>query len=264
MWRAWLLLVCLASPAVAQERILRHEVDVRILADGRLDVTERIALQAEGKAFRHGLVRDLPLRGRDLQGDTVIADIEVVDVLRDGRAEPWNATREGRVLRLRTGDARHLQVPSQPVYTLRYRTRRQPLFGDGSDAVSMQAIGSDQPVPVERAIVTVSLPGAVPVAAMRAVGVNGADGRDFHVALSATGSARWTTTRDLRAHEGLQVRLEFPAGLLTPPTPRTRVLWWLDDHVGLLLAIAGLLALVAYCVLRWRRVRQPQVFGSIA
>lgn len=260
---ALLLLACLALPAWAQERILRHDVDVRVLADGRLDVTERIELRAEGRAFRHGLVRDFPLRDRDPYGDVVVTDLEMQDVLRDGRVEPWRIERVGRVLRLHTGDAGHLKVPSQPVYTLHYRTTRQPLFGDSRDALSLDAIGSDQSVPIEQGSVTVTLPRAVAVDALRAEGITGAAGRDFHVALSAAGTARWTLTQALQPHTGLHVRLAFPKDVIAAPVPRQRALWWLHDHAGLLVALAGLLVLATYCVLRWRRVRHPQTPGAV-
>ncbi|MFL6587155.1 MAG: DUF2207 domain-containing protein [Luteimonas sp.] len=255
---ALLLLACLALPAWAQERILRHDVDVRVLADGRLDVTERIELRAEGRAFRHGLIRDFPVRDRDPHGDVVVTDLDMLDVLRDGRVEPWRIERVGRVLRLRTGDAGHLKVPSQPVYTLHYRTTRQPLFGDTRDALSLEAIGSDQSVPVEQGSVTVTLPRAVAVETLRAEGITGAAGRDFHVALSAAGTARWTLTQALQPHTGLHVRLAFPKDVIAAPAPRQRALWWLQDNAGLLVALAGLLVLAMYCVLRWRRVRHPQ------
>lgn len=260
---ALLLLACLALPAWAQERILRHDVDVRVLADGRLDVTERIELRAEGRTFRHGLVRDFPVRHREPHGDVVVTDLQVHDVLRDGRVEPWRIERVGRILRLQTGDAAHLKMPSQPVYTLHYRTRRQPIFGETQDALSLDAIGSDQAVPVEQGSVTVTLPQAVAVDTLEAEGVTGAAGRDFHVALSAAGTVRWTLTQPLQPHEGLHVRLAFPKGVIAPPAPRQRALWWLHDHAGLLVALAGLLLLAAYCVLRWRRVRHPQTPGAV-
>lgn len=256
---ALLLLVCFAAPAWAQERILRHDVDVRVLADGRLDITERIELRAEGRAFRHGIVRDLPVRYRGLGDEAVVADIQILDVLRDGRTEPWRTERIGRVLRLRSGDTSHLQVPSQPVYTLRYRTTRQVQPG----VIALEAIGSDQAVPVEQGTVTVALPRAVAVDDLQADGLTGASGRDFHVALSAAGSARWTLTQTLAPHTGLRVRLTFPKDVVAAPSSRARVHWWVHDHAGLLLALAGLLVLTIYCVLRWRHVRQPQAFGAV-
>lgn len=259
-WRLLVpVLACLALPAWSQERILRHDVEVRVLADGQLDITERIELRAEGRAFRHGLVRELPLRSRGLDDEPLVADIQVRDVLRDGRTEPWRAERVGDVLQLRTGDARHLPMPSQPVYTLHYRSSRQVRSGATQDTVTLDALGTGHAVPVEQATVTLTLPGPVAVGNLHAAGVAGTGGRDFHIALSSAGTARWTLTRPLPAHSGLRVRLAFPTGLVAAPTPQAQALWWLRDHGGLMLALAGLLALAAYCVTRWRRQRQLQI-----
>ncbi|ATD68225.1 hypothetical protein CNR27_12945 [Luteimonas chenhongjianii] len=258
-----LLLACVMAPASAQERILRHDVDARILADGRIDVTERIELRAEGRIFRHGLVRDFPLRGRGLDGEPLVAEVQIRDVLRDGRAEPWRVERVGDVLRLHTGDARHLPMPSQPVYTLHYRSARQIVFGETQDAVTLAAMGTGHQVPVEQATVSLTLPAPVEVGSLRAEGVTGAGGRDLHVALSATGQARWTLTRPLPAHTGLRVRLAFPKGIVAAPEPRQQAIWWLRDHSGLVLALAGWLVLAIYCVRRWQRVRQPLVYGVV-
>ncbi|MET0329061.1 MAG: hypothetical protein ABW163_09875, partial [Luteimonas sp.] len=71
------------------------------------------------------------------------------------------------------------------------------------------------------------------------------------------------TTRPLQPHEGLQVRLAFPKGLVTPPDLRQRITWWTRDHAGLLVALAGLLVLLTYCALRWRRTRRLQVPGAV-
>lgn len=258
-----LLLACVMAPASARERILRHDVDARILADGRIDVTERIELRAEGRVFRHGLVREFPLRGVGLDGEPLVAEVQVQDVLRDGRAEPWRVERVGDALRLHTGDARHLPMPSQPVYTVHYRSARQIVPGETQDVVTLDAMGTGHPVPVEQATVSVTLPAPVEVGSLRAEGVTAAGGRDLHVALSATGQARWTLTRPLPAHAGLRVRLAFPKDIAAAPEPRQQVIWWLRDHAGLILALAGWLVLAIYCVLRWQRVRQPLVFGVV-
>lgn len=258
-----LLLACLAAPAWAQERILRHDVDVRVHADGRLDVAERIEVAAEGRVFRHGLVRDIPLRFDDLQGDAVVADVEIRDVRRDGRPVPWRTTRTGRVLRLHVGDDRHLPVPSQPVFTLHYRTTRQPVFGAVQDAVALAGIGGDQPVATERASVMVHLPAAVAIGAMQAQSTTGADGVDARVALSSMGSAQWTTSGPLPPHAGFDVRLAFPKGVIADPGAAQRVAWWLQDRRGLLVALAGLVLLAGWCLLRWRRVRRSTRLSAV-
>ncbi|KLJ01754.1 DUF2207 domain-containing protein [Luteimonas sp. FCS-9] len=270
MRRAWLAtaLCLIALPAAwAQERVLSDDIEVRVLADGRLDVTERIAIRAEGRAFRHGIVRDLPTRYHDAAGRRVRIDLEVREVLRDGRPEPWTIERTASGLRLRVGDTRHLPTPSEPVYALRYRTARQLAFLDDHDALYFPAIAPGGAVPTERGSVTVSLPDAVPVDALRADGATGtrdAPGRDFHVALSSAGTVRWTLARPLPAQAGWTVGLAFPKGLVAPPDRRQRLAWWLHDHLGLLVALAGLSMLLVFCALRRRRLGRDRAAGRVA
>ena len=50
--------------AQAQERILNFDVKVQIEKSGNINVTENITINAEGRDFRHGLLRVLPLSRR--------------------------------------------------------------------------------------------------------------------------------------------------------------------------------------------------------
>ncbi|MEN5060451.1 DUF2207 domain-containing protein [Luteimonas sp. TWI1416] len=254
---AWLLAV---PTAWAQERILADDIEVRVLPDGRLDVTERIAIRAEGRIFRHGIVRDIPVRYRDPAGTRIVVDLDVYEVLRDGRPAPWTAERSGNRMRVRVGDARRLPTPSTPVYTLRYRTARQLGFFDDHDAVYLPALAPARDVAIERGSITIVLPDAVPLETLDADGATGtadAPGRDFHVALSAAGTARWTLARPLPPEAGWTVSLAFPKGLIAPPSRQQRLAWWLHDHRGPLIALAGLATLLVLFVLQRRHRRSP-------
>lgn len=87
--RVLLLALALAAvPALAQERVLAFHSDIRIGADGGLLVTERIAVQAEGRSIRRGILRDFPTDYRDRVGARVKVPFKVLAVSRDGAAEP--------------------------------------------------------------------------------------------------------------------------------------------------------------------------------
>ena len=256
---AGVLLACLASCAAwAQDRILDHSIELHVLGDGRLDVTERIEVRTEGGVFRHGIVHTLPNQTRDHPARARIAEVEILDVLRDGQPEAWTRRRTADGTRLHIGDARHLPMPSQPVYTLRYRLDRQLDVGTDNARLTMDTIRADQGVPVERGHVTVHLPRAVPVDALQTTGSTGAAGmetRDFRIARSASGIARWSLVRPLQAGEHLTVSLAFPADVVTPPGRAQQWRWWLGDRAGVLVALAGVVALSALCLLRRRQRR---------
>jgi hypothetical protein len=77
-----LLLVLGALAAQAAERVLEFHSDIRIDAKGTLTVTETIAVQAEGREIRRGILRDFPTDYRDRYGNRVSVPLEVLGVTR--------------------------------------------------------------------------------------------------------------------------------------------------------------------------------------
>ncbi|WP_147652857.1 DUF2207 domain-containing protein [Vulcaniibacterium gelatinicum] len=262
------LFALLALPLAAQERILAYDSDIRIQADGSLEVTETITLRAEGEQIRRGIYRDFPTRYRDRYGNRVVVDFDVIEVLRDGRPEPWFTETLDNGVRVNTGNDDFLPVPAQYTYTLRYRTTRQLGFFDRHDELYWNAIGTGWVFPIETAEVRARLPQPVPVDRLHAegyTGPQGAQGRDYQAALPAPGTARWRLTRPLGPQEGLTVVLTFPKGIVAEPTRAQRIRWLLKDNRGVLVALLTLVLLVVFCVRRWHAVgRDPQPGTIIA
>lgn len=260
----------LAATAVssprAQERILAYDSDVTLNADGSLEVSERIRVRAEGHAIRRGIYRDFPTRYRDRHGNRVVVDFDVIEVLRDGHPEPWFTETLGNGVRVNTGNDGFLPVPAEYTYTLRYRTTRQTGFFADHDELYWNAIGTGWAFAVEGGRVELRLPSAVPVADMSAgcyTGPQGARGRDCRAETVAPGVARWTLTRPLAPHEGMTVVLSFPKGVVAEPTRAQRLWWLLKDNRAGLVALAGLAALLAFCLRRWRRVGRDPAPGTV-
>ncbi|MDQ3618410.1 MAG: DUF2207 domain-containing protein [Pseudomonadota bacterium] len=266
--KALLLLLALLLPAVtrAEERILSYDSAVDIRADGSLDVVERIRVRAEGNDIRHGIYRDFPTRYRDRHGNRVVVGFEVIDVQRDGKAEPWFTETVANGVRINTGDDDLLPVPAETTYTLRYRTTRQVGFFATHDELYWNAIGHGWRFPIDRGSVELRLPGPVPTSELTAEGYSGAfgaQGQDFDTALPAPGVARWQLQRPLQPQEGLTVVLSFPKGVVAEPSPQQRMAWLLKDNRGVLIALAGLIALLLFCLLRWRQVGRDPSAGTI-
>jgi len=261
----WFFVLCsllVALPLCAQERILNYDETIDINADGSLSVTERITVRAEGSQIRRGIYRDIPTRYDDRYGNRVVVDLEVVDVQRDGKAEPWFTERKPNGVRINTGNDDFLPVPAEYAYTLRYRATRQLGFFADHDELYWNAIGTGWVFPIEHGSVEVRLPRPVPTDQLRAEGYTGAQGEQgdaFIAQLPAAGIARWKLTQPLAPEQGFTVVLSFPKGLVVPPTGAQKLRWFLKDNRGVLVALAGLLLLVAYCVRRWLRVgRDPR------
>ena len=269
-WLAQLALLALlgltALTAVAEERILAYDSSVQINADASMNVTENITVRAEGSNIRRGIYRDFPTRYRDRRGNRVAVGFEVLGVERDGVAEPWFTENKSNGVRVNTGNDNYLPVPAEYTYTLHYRTTRQLGFFADHDELYWNAIGQGWEFPIDSASVEVQLPQPVPVAQMRAEGYSGSMGskeQDFTAALPGPGNARWTLTKPLKPYTGLTIVLSFPKNIVAAPTRQQQLFWLLRDNFGVLVALAGLLGLCVFCVLRWRKVGRDPAGGTV-
>jgi len=261
-----LLLAALAPLAHAQERILSYDSEIALDADGSLDVVEHIRVRAEGNEIRRGIYRDFPTRYRDRHGNRVVVDFDVVEVRRDGKPEPWFTERRNNGVRVNTGNDDFLPTPGEFTFSIRYRTTRQLGFFADHDELYWNAIGTGWAFPIERGSAEVRLPQPVPAERMTAegyTGAQGAQGRAFVAETVEPGIARWRLTAPLRAGEGFTLVLSFPKGLVAEPT-RAQKLWWLfkDNRAGLI-ALAGLVLLLVYCIRRWRQVGRDPAPGTV-
>lgn len=263
---AALLLLLVTAPLAAQERILSYDSEIEIRADGSLDVTEHITVRAEGNQIRRGIYREFPTRYRDRHGNRVVVGFQMLEVLRDGKPEPWFLENRSNGVRINTGNDDFLPVPADHAFTLRYRTTRQIGFFDQHDELYWNAIGTGWAFPIEQGSVEVSLPQAVATEQLRAEGYTGAQGEQGHgfaASITSPGNARWLLTQPLAAQEGFTVVLSIPKGIVTAPTRMQRWQWLLKDNRGVLVALAGLLLLGAFCLRRWQRVGRDPLPGVI-
>jgi uncharacterized membrane protein YgcG len=266
-----LLLALLAPTAFARadERIRDYTIEVDVRADGSLDVVENITVLAAGSQIRRGIYRDFPTRYRDRQGNNVVVDLEVQSVQRDGVPEPWFTENLSNGVRINTGNDDFLpQLPGEYRYTLRYRTTRQLGFFADHDELYWNAIGTGWAFQIDAAQVEVRLPSPVSVEDMSVegyTGEQGAKGHNYSANVVAPGTAQWQLSSPLAPEEGLTIVLSFPKGLIPAPTFGQKAFWLLRDNRGVLVALAGLLALLAYTLRRWAQVgRDPRAGVIIA
>jgi uncharacterized membrane protein YgcG len=249
-------------PVGAQERIHSYDVEIDIRADGSLDIVERIAVRAEGHQIRRGIYRDFPTRYRDRFGNRVRVQFDVVGVERDGSSEAFFTERLSNGIRVNTGGDDFLQVPADYVYTLRYRTNRQLGFFPEHDELYFNAIGTGWIFPILSGTVQVRLPTAVPVEQMHVegyTGPQGATGSAYSADVPRPGVAHYRLTEPLAPNEGFTIVLAFPKGLIPEPTAEEQARAFLQDNAGVLVALAGFVLLLVYCVVEWRRVgRDPR------
>jgi uncharacterized membrane protein YgcG len=261
------LLALLASvSSSAQERILSYDIDISIGRDGALEVTEQIAVRAEGQQIRRGIFRDFPTRYRDRYGNRVVVDFEMLAVERNGKPEPWFIENVSNGVRINTGNDDFLPTPAEHVFTLRYRTNRQLGFFADHDELYWNAIGTGWAFAIDQASVKARLPTPVPMQDLRPegyTGSQGAKGTDYIANVPAPGQALWRTNRPLQPGEGFTIVLSFPKDVIPAPTGGRRVAWLLKDNRGVLIALIGFGLLIVYCLREWRRVGRDPSKGIV-
>ncbi len=252
---AWLAVLGMSGPAVAEERILRFDSDLAVQADGSLLVTETIRVRAEGDRIQRGIYRDFPTRYEDRYGNSVRVGFELLGVERDGRPEPNFTERVGNGIRINTGNDNFLPTPAEFTFAIRYRVTRELGFFPTHDELYWNVNGLGWAFPIDEVHARVSLPSPVDPPALKLdayTGRAGDRGKDFQASAEA-GTATFRTTRSLGPQEGLTIVVEFPKQIVHAPTSTQRSGWFLRDNLGVLTALVGLILLFVFYLRRWRR-----------
>lgn len=257
------LLSLAAVPAAAQEdpdRIPRFAADIVVQENGDFLVTEVIDFEVMPGSEKHGIYRDFPTNYRDALGFNTRVGFEVLEVSRDGAAEPYVLFEGSAGMRVRIGRENVLLQEGVHRYRLVYRTDNQLLFHSNRDEVYWNVTGNDWAHPIDQAEATVHLPpGAYPRENAAYTGYAGEDGRDYTKREESDGTIVFATTRSLQPGEGLTIAVAFPKGYVAEPGFEARMAAALGDNLGLPVAVLGLLATFLYFYTRWRAVgRDPE------
>lgn len=140
-------------PVHAQERVAHHTIDVKILPDGSAQVQEQLRVAAQGEQFRYGLVRPLIH-----QGATLGTSVQVGQVLRDQRAEPYRVSRRPDGVVLSTGSENRRLETGYHDFNLSYRLQKLVSATDERLALSWQVLSTEQDYAIDRLQLRVVLP----------------------------------------------------------------------------------------------------------
>lgn len=246
------------------ERILRFSSEIAVEASGDLKVTETIEVVCAGERIKHGIYRDFPTRYAGLFGSAVAVAFEVREVLKDGKREPWRTASIENGVRVYIGDEDVTLKPATYTYVLTYRTDRQLGFFDAHDELYWNVTGNGWEFPIERTIATVALPdGAVAISAEAYTGHAGARGTDYASWRDANGRVVFATTRPLEPREGLTIVVAWPKGFVHEPTREEKAGYFLADNRSTVAGLAGILIVLGYYLLTWRRIGRDPEAGVI-
>jgi hypothetical protein len=245
---AALVLFAAQVPGQAQERILNFISDVTVLANGDLDVTETITIQAEGSQFRRGIFRDFPTSyRRRSDGTNVIVGFEVISVTRNGRPEPYRTESYSNGVRTRIGSADVFIPRGQNTYAIRYRTTRQIGFFEKFDELYWNATGNGWAFTIESAEARITLPAGAQIGQNALyTGPQGANGKDAQVVEQTANRIVWRTTRRLPPFNGLTVAVAWQKGIVAPPSGAQQAVYFLQDNLPILAALIGVIGIGFY------------------
>ena len=257
-------LVALLLPAagLAEERIRTFDSNISVHADGSMTVTETITVTAEGKRIKRGIYRDFPTEYRDRHGNRLRVGFEVIRIRRNGAQEPYHTQRINNGVRVYIGRESQ-QIPhAQHTYEITYKTDRQLGFFAAHDELYWNVTGNEWEFPIDRASATVNLPAPVSsdqIETWTYTGEPGSSASDARATVASLGEVMFSTTRPLRAREGLTIVVTWPKGIVAEPTRAERFAAALEDNAHLIAALGGFALLLAYYLLVWANVgRDPE------
>ncbi|MFS8116078.1 DUF2207 domain-containing protein, partial [Rhizobium jaguaris] len=254
-----LLLLFFATAAPAAEVINAFDQTITLNRDGSIQVTETIAVNAEGRAIRRGIFRDFPLTFIDSAGREAQVDFDVVSVDRDGQPEDWRKERIEGGERIYIGNADRIISRGPHIFRITYTTNRQIRYFDDHDELYWNVTGNGWLFPILRASATVTLPdGVKPQQLAYYTGPIGATGQDASASAQAN-KVTFVTTRPLAQTEGLTIAIKLPKGAIVAPSSSQQWRWFITDHLDAIIAIGGLVLVFAYYLRSWIAVgRDPR------
>ena len=262
-----LLIVSLLGIAhgFAAEVIHSFDSAVSVAKNGDLTVTERIRVRAEGSEIKRGIYRDFPLTFTDAGGKLHEVSFHLLEVTRDGKAEPhFTERKSGGVLRIYAGDKNTLLRRGDHSYVIRYRTGRQVRWFDGKPELNWNVTGNFWNFPILAATYRLDpVGGARPLRWTAYTGPRGARGTDWRGAVDSAGVLTVAASRVLAPGEGLTVVAELPAGAVEPPDAATQAWYAVLDNRHWILGGLGFVLVFGYYLAAWSAVGRDPRAGTI-
>jgi uncharacterized membrane protein YgcG len=130
-------------PLIYGFEIPSFDAEIKVHEDASLTVTEHITTIFGSDAFKHGLLRVIPVTYKDRYGNAVRMHVDVISVLLDGQAVTFEERKaNARDLEIKIGDA-DIIVTGEHVYTIEYEVERAMLYLEDIDELYWNVTGTD-------------------------------------------------------------------------------------------------------------------------
>jgi uncharacterized membrane protein YgcG len=243
------------------ERISSFDSDVQIGRDNVARVTETITYDF-GTASHHGIVRYVPIRTTDQEGNRYYYTFELTGVTDEaGRKLQTKRQDNSTNAVVRVGDPQ-ATVTGSHLYRITYTLHPLIRHGNSDDLFGFNVTGNGWTVPIDRVTAKVHFTEGMTVLRSACyTGPAGSQGRDCLAAIQP-GGYDVSTQRPLAAAEGLSIFSDLTAGSVSTylePNHRPPIHW--GRYLGLILgALGGAVALAwsALTGIGYRMARRRQ------
>ncbi|GJL93111.1 DUF2207 domain-containing protein [Hyphococcus sp.] len=262
--RFFIIILLLVWPTVglAVEQINDFTVEIDVQRSGDITVKETIAVTSEGKQIRRGIYRDLP-RYYEKDGAQLPYRYDVTRVMRDGRKEPYDISRDGNAFRIRIGDADIFLSDGAHVYEIEYAVKNQIRYFDAYDELYWNVTGNYWSLPISAAKAIIYFPdGAHVTQTAGYTGRMGSAERNYDYRQEG-GAHVFTTTRPLPFQAGLTVAVGFEKGAVDPPSAADKRAEWWARHASALLLAGGFSLLSIFYMVSFNRVGRDPLKGPV-
>lgn len=253
------LVVCSASHALAQERILSFDSTLTIETDGSVTVTDVIVIQDGADALMHGFSRDFRLTQVADAGIYSHTQLEIISVLMDGNPVPFSLEKTELGWRLKAREDGNYLMSGDYAFTITYRLWNQVAFRGESNSLVWDVTGFDWPIPIGEANARIQLPAGAEVTEAAAAFGPADDMLTIPTALPQQGVITVARERVLVPRAGLTLAVAWPQGFVAEPRVIERAPWLAPRESGFLIILLGLLASSAYYFGVWHKMgRDPE------
>ncbi len=260
----WLVLLCVLTTSFANEKILSFASRIQIQPDSDLVVTETIRVIPEGNQIKRGIYRDFPTLYSSAYGLKTSVPFEVLEIIRDGKPEPWHTEQKSNGLRIYLGSANVYLPHEETTYTIKYRTGRQLGSFKDFDELYWNVTGNGWAFPILKATACVDLPpGTAPRSIEAYTGPEGSKGTAFKITGSTDCDVLIETVAPLSPGEGLTIVVTWPKGFVKSPSQQEKILGIASSNLGLIAGTIGLIAVFGYFLVTWIFVGRDPAHGVI-
>ncbi len=249
-----------------KEEIILFDSEIWVTTNARIVVRENIRVRAMGDQIKRGIFRDLPTHYRLPLGFVEKRPIRFIEVLRDGRPEPYHTADLDNGIRLYIGLSNVFLRPGEVYdYQITYAGDRQLFFKSNYTELYWNVTGNFWNFDINQSVVSVYLPAGARSETIFSECYYGPTGSTNRVsdALSLFYPVRYLHNSVLKPGEGMTVLLRWRNGFVSAPSESDRLRFFIQDNLSVGILAAGFLIVLLYYLIVWAAVGRDPKKGVI-